>query len=472
VSEPTTGTGLRRVLRQGDLVLFYISAVVGMRWVATAAAAGPSALVIWIIGAAALFVPLAFTVLELSSRYPEEGGVYVWTKRAFGDFSGFMTGWTYWGANLTYVPGLLYFGASTGLHIFGDRFTALQDSGPYFITVALVGLGLTTALNIVGLRLGQWLTNVGAFGTWIPMAALILIGLYAGLRFGSATPITFATIVPSTRLTDLIFWSTIAFAFAGLEAASFMAGEIENPRQTIPRAIMIAGGVAVAIYILGTLAILLALPQHEITGLGGIMDAITVAGNHIGLNGLAPIVALLIVVSVMGAVSLWLAAMARLLFAAGLDHYLPSALGAVHPRFGTPHVALLFQAVVVAICVILGQAGETPKKAYEILVSLGVIAAFFPYLTMFAAMIALQREAAGPDVMRAPGGTPGAIVLGAVGFTTSAATIVLAAIPPAGEPNPGRYLFKVVGLSGVLVLSGALAYTVPYLRHRTARAAA
>ena len=468
MSEPTKGTGLRRVLRLGDLVLFYITAVVGMRWVATAAAAGPSALVIWVIASITLFIPLAFTVLELSSRYPDEGGVYVWTKKAFGDFWGFITGWTYWGSNLTYLPGLLYFGAGTALYIFGTRFAHLQNSAPYFITVALIGLTIAVVLNIVGLQVGKWLTNIGAIGTWIPMTLLIVMGIYAGITFGPATPITSTSLVPSTGFTDLIFWATIAFAFTGLEAGSFMGEEINNPRRTIPRAIGIAGVMVAAIYILGTLAILLALPQEQITGLGGIMDAITATGNRVGLTGLAPLAATLIVVSTMGGVSVWLAAVARLPFVAGIDNYLPAAFGKLHPRFGTPYVALLLQAVVAAICAVLGQAGETPKKAYEILVSLGIIAFFLPYLTMFAAMIKLQSEPAGPDVMRVPGGKPVAILFGAVGFTTSAVAIVLAAIPPAGEPNPGRYLVKVVGLSVLLVLVGVLTYGAGWLRKRRA----
>src|ERR671933_2132999 len=99
---------LRRVLRFRDLLLFYIATTFSLRWVATAAAAGPSALVIWIVAALGLFVPLVFTVLELSSRYPEEGGIYVWSKRAFGPFAAFITGWTYWGSILPYFPRLLY----------------------------------------------------------------------------------------------------------------------------------------------------------------------------------------------------------------------------------------------------------------------------------------------------------------------------------------------------------------------------
>ncbi|MGH7670605.1 MAG: APC family permease [Gemmatimonadaceae bacterium] len=458
--EPTAGTGLRRVLRLWDLVLFYVVAIVGMRWVAVAAAAGPSALLVWAVAGVTLFIPLAFTVLELSSRYPQEGGIYVWTKAAFGDFTGFITGWTYWGANLTYLPGLLYFAASTALYMFGTRFAHLQNSGAYFITAALAGLAFATWLNIAGLQFGKWLSNIGGVTTWIALAVLVVMGFVGWGRFGAATPITATSLLPGTGLKEMIFWATIAFGFSGLEAGSFMGEEIENPRRTIPRAVMIAGLIIPVIYILGTFAILVALPPGQVNGLQGIMDAIVRTGDRIGVTGIGPIAALLIVLSTLGGVGVWLAAPARLPFVAGIDRYLPAAFGRLHPRYGTPYVALLLQAGVAAACAILGQAGETPKKAYDILVSLGIVAYFLPYLAMFAAMIRLQREPAGPEVMRVPGGTPVAVLCGALGFATTAISIVLAAIPPAGEAHPGWYVFKVVGLSALLVLSGVGTYAV------------
>ena len=459
---------LRRVLRVKDLVFFYVTAVLGMRWVATAAAAGPSALVIWVVAAFCLFVPLAFTVIELSSRYPDEGGIYVWTKRAFGDFTGFMTGWTYWGANLTYLPGLLYFTASTALYIFGDRYIHLQNSGTYFIVIAMIGLTIAAAMNIVGLEVGKWLATVGAIGTWLPMALLIVMGVIAGMRYGSATPITPSSLLPATGLREMVFWSTIAFAFTGLEAGSFMGEEIVDPRRSISRAIVISVISITLIYLLGTLAILLALPQAEITGLAGIMDTIVATGRRVGLDGLAPIAAILIVLNTLGGVGVWLAAPARLPFVAGIDNYLPRAFGRLHPKYGTPHIALLLQAGVAAFCAILGQAGETPKQAYEILVSLGVVAFFLPYITMFAAMIRLQREPAGPGVVRPPGGRPVAILLGWTGLATSVAAILLACVPPAGEADGRRYVIKVVGLSALLVASGVLAYAIGSARRRAA----
>ena len=472
MTHPPDKPALRRVLRVKDLVFFYVTAVLGMRWVATAASAGPSALLIWVVAALCLFVPLAFTVIELSSRYPDEGGIYVWTKRAFGDFAGFMTGWTYWGANLTYLPGLLYFAASTALYIFGTRYSHLQDSGNYFIIVALIGLTIAVAMNIVGLEVGKWLATVGAIGTWIPMLLLIGMGLVAWARFGSATPLSASTLLPSTGLRDMVFWSTIAFAFTGLEAGSFMGEEIVEPRRSIPRAVWIAGVSIAAIYILGTLAVMLALPQAEITGLAGIMDAITATGGRIGLTGLAPIAAILIVLNTLGGVGVWLAAPARLPFVAGIDNYLPRAFGKLHPKYGTPHVALLLQAGVAAFCAILGQAGETPKQAYEILVSLGVVAFFLPYIAMFAAMIRLQREPAGPEVVRPPGGRPMAILLGWTGLATSVAAILLACVPPPGEADGRRYVIKVVGLSALLVGSGVVAWVIGNARRRAGDATA
>jgi amino acid transporter len=468
MTHPPDKPSLRRVLRVKDLVFFYVTAVLGMRWLGTAAAAGPSALLIWVVSAVTLFVPLAFTVIELSSRYPDEGGIYVWTKRAFGDFAGFMTGWTYWGANLTYLPGLLYFTASTALYIFGDRYAHLQGNATYFIMVAMVGLVIAAVMNIVGLEVGKWLATIGAIGTWIPMAVLIGMGITAWARYGSATPITVPSLLPSTGLHEMVFWSTIAFAFTGLEAGSFMGEEIVDPRRSIPRAILVAGISITAIYILGTLAILLALPQAEITGLAGIMDAITATGRRIGLPGLAPFAAILIVLNTLGGVGVWLAAPARLPFVAGIDNYLPRAFGKLHPKYGTPHVALLLQAGVAAFCAILGQAGETPKQAYEILVSLGVIAFFLPYIAMFAAMIQLQREPAGPEVVRPPGGRPVAILLGWTGLATSVAAILLACVPPAGEADGRRYVIKVVGLSALLVASGVIAWVVGNARRRAA----
>src|SRR3954468_13556960 len=179
---------LRRSLGFRDLVLFYVVTTWSLRWIATAAAAGPSALVLWILAAALLFVPLVFTVLELSSRYPEEGGLYVWSKRAFGPFAGFLTGWMYWVTNLPNFPGLLYFAAANALFDAGPSAQSLSTSQPYFITVSVIGYSIAGAVNVVGLIIGKWLNNAGALAGWIPFAFLVAFVLYSWNKHGSATP--------------------------------------------------------------------------------------------------------------------------------------------------------------------------------------------------------------------------------------------------------------------------------------------
>ncbi len=445
---------LRRALGFGDLVLFFVVTGFSIRWVATAAAAGPSALVIWLLACATFYVPLMFCVIELSSRYPQEGGLYVWSRRAFGDFAGFMAGWTYWSCNLPYFPALLYFTAGNAIFIGGTRWQHLSNSSAYFISVSLIGLAVATALNVVGLDTGKWLHNLGAVATWVPALILVSIGLFAWARFGAATPITLATLVPSVNLRDIIFWSTIAFALAGVESGPVMGDEIRDARRNIPRALLLAGGLITVTYILATFCLLLALPREEVSELQGAMQAVEKAAGRLEIEGIAPIAAALIAFSGLGGTGAWLAATSRLPFVAGIDRFLPTAFGRLHPRWGTPHVALLLQAFVAALFVFLGQAGTSVKGAYDALVSMSVISYFIPFLFLFGSMIRLQKEAAGPEAIRVPGGKPAAIVLASLGFATTSVSIMLSVIPPENEPNKGLAVVKVVGLCTLLVAIG------------------
>jgi len=451
---------LRRVLTFRDLFLYYLATGFSLRWIATAAAAGPSALVIWLLAALGLFVPLVFSTLELASRYPEEGGIYVWSKRAFGPFAAFMTGWTYWGSNLPYFPGLLYFAAANALFIGGPEWQAWSTNSAYFIAFAMTGLMVAVTMNVVGLNVGKWLNNAGAVAGWIPVGLLIVLGAFAWRRFGSATPMPAASFVPSTGLKDVIFWSTIAFAFGGVESGSTMGEEIEQPRRTVPRAILTAGATMTILYIIGTLSVLVAIPKEQASGLQGIMQAIQAMSARTGVAWIAPLIAVFVTLNAMGGVGGWFAATARLPFVAGIDRFLPRAFGELHPKWGTPYVALLVQAAIAAVFIFLGQAGTNVRGAYDALVSMGIIAYFIPFLFMFAALIVLQKETAGPDVMRVPGGRPVAVFLGALGFFTTAVSIVLACVPPDEEPNKTLAVVKVVGSSLVLVAIGAIIYWI------------
>ncbi len=456
----------KRVLGFRDLVLFYVVTGVSLRWIATAAAAGPSSIVIWIGAWLCFYTPLALSVLELSSRYPNEGGLYVWSKRAFGDFSGFMSAWTYWTSNLPYFPAVLYFAASNILFMRQAAWAHLSNNATFYIVFSLLTLGVATLMNIVGLDVGKWLHNVGAIAMWIPVGIVIVLGLIAWHRFGSATSFTVHSMTPSTHLNDLIFWSALMYAFGGCEAASFMGEEIKNPRRSIPLALLLGGATVAFCYILGTAALLLALPSSEISSLQGLVQAISKTSARLGFPGVLPVTAFLIALSNIGAAGAFLTAVARLPFVAGIDRFLPPAFAALHPRWKTPWVALLTQFFLGALFIFLGQAGTSVKGAYDVLVSMGVIVNFIPFLYLFAAMIKLQRDPAGPDVIRVPGGSTVAKLVAALGLVTTAATIVFCLIPQPDEPNKPLALLKIVGGTGALVLVGVGIYVAGKRRAR------
>lgn len=436
---------LRRSLGLLDVALFFLIACTNLQWVATAAAAGPSSLPVWIIGCLAMFVPLSICVMYLSSRYPEEGGMYVWSKRAFGPFGAFITGWTYWCSNLPYFPALLYFTAGNALYIAGTGGRHLAATPAYYVGVSLAGFTIATLVNVVGLDVGKWLNNAGAISRWVVTLLLIALGVAAWIKFGSATPLTVTTMRPSLQLKDLIFWSVIAFAWTGPEAIPFMAGEIKNPRRTIPRGLIIAAPAIAAVYILGTASVLAALAPAHVSALYGVMQAIEHIAARTGLPALTPVAAVLVTVSCLGSVGVWLGAVARIPFVAGIDHYLPAAFGRIHPRWKSPVVALLTQAGISAVFIVAGQGGTSVKGAYDVLVSATVLITMFPFLFLFASAIKLRD-------------TGGVIIAALIGLVTTVGAMVLAVFPADDEPNKPLAVFKVLGLTLLVLGSGMIFY--------------
>jgi amino acid transporter len=441
-----------------DLVLFYVVTGVSLRWIAAAASIGPSSLVIWLCAWLLFYVPLALSVVELSSRYPVEGGLYVWTKKAFGEGAGFVAAWTYWNSNLPYFPAVLYFAASNALFL-RPSLQRWSHSPMYFVIFAVTALAGLTLINVVGLNIARWSYNLGALAMWAPALIVVVMGLVAWGRFGSATSFSAAAMLPSMHLRDMIFWSTIIFAFGGSESASFLAGEIKNPRRTIPRALLIAGLTIAICYMVGTFCVLLALPSSQISNLDGLVEAIERTAARLGgWHGVTAAAAAMIAISNVGAAAAFLAAAARLPFVAGIDGYLPAVFGRVHPRWRTPYASVLAQGLIGIVFVFLGQAGTSVRGAYDVLVSIGVITYMVPYLFLFAALVRLQREATGPDVMRVPGGKPVAVLLAAVGFCTATFAIVLSLVPAPDEPHKILAVTKVVGAAVLLIGIGAVVY--------------
>lgn len=457
------GTGLHRALNLRDVVLLNVVAIVGLRWLSTAAQIGPSSLVLWLLALLVFFVPSGLTVMELSSRLPGEGGVYLWTKRAFGDGHGFLAGWTYWVNNLVYFPSLLLFVAGVFLFVGGDAWTALGDDPVYNAAFCLAVLWLALGLNLVGLERGKWVQNLGGLGTWVTAALLIVFGVVLWLRSGSATSFQGNLLPDPGSWSTLTFFATMTFGFAGLELAPVMGDEIREPRRTLPRAILLSGLLVAGIYLAGTAVLLAALPGETIDVISGVPQALEILGTMAGVPWLAPAGALLISIGGMGGVGAWVAGTARIPYVVGVDRYLPEALGRVHPRWGTPHVALLTQGVIATLLLLVAVAGSTVEEAYVVLLDMTIVLYFIPFLYLFAALPVVRardvreggREA---RVIRVPGGRAGVWLFAGLGMAATVLSIALAFVPPEGTRNVLLFEAKLVGGCAAFLAVGLVFY--------------
>jgi amino acid transporter len=230
-----------------------------------------------------------------------------------------------------------------------------------------------------------------------------------------------------------------------------MGDEIQNPRRTIPWALLVAGIILVIGYIGGTAAFLFFLPAQAVAGPDGFIHGIELLAARLGLAWILAPMALLVALNSIGGAAGNLSAAARLPFVVGVDRYLPPAFGSIHPRFRTPWIAIGVYGAAGMLVALLGQAGTTVRGAYDLLVSMSVISLFLPYLFLFAAMIRHQFRQAAPHIRRVPGGKPVAIALASMGFISTAITIVLSVIPSADETNKPLAIAKVLGGTALLI---------------------
>ena len=445
-----SGDGFIRALNLRDVVLMNVVAVVGLRWIARGARTGPASVTLWILAWVAFFIPLAVACSALAKRYPEQGGVYSWVRRAFGTGHGFICGWCLWVNNLFYFPSLLLFGAANFAAMGGARWEAVGATRWYAVTFVLAGIWIAAGINIIGLRVGKWLQNAGSLGVWIPVGLLMGCGAFAFARFGSATPFTADSMIPRGNLLDTVgLWSAMCFAFSGFEISSLMGQEIVDPERTIPRGIFIAGAATTVIYIAGSASVLIAVPLSSLKELSGITDAVQLVAGRVGITGLGALTGGLLALNALAGTASWTAGAARVPFAAGVDSAMPKAFARLHPRYRTPYVALIVQSIAASAIflasVFFSVSGRVTsiQEAYDILVNLTILIYFVPYLYLFAAQIRLL-----PDSPRA---------LALLGFAATAISLALTFVPPPGS-NALTYEVNLIAQAGVMIGLGVGLY--------------
>jgi amino acid transporter len=368
---------LNRALRLRDVTMMGVACIVGTRWLATAAHAGPGSVVLFLLAGLLFVVPTAQSVGILAEKRPGVGGQYAWARDDFGQWHGFLAFWLYWVGIASWVPNAALAYVSIAAYAIDP---ALVENRSVIVSAGVAAIWLGVGVNLLGVKVGRWNQNAASVATWLIVVFLIVTAGLVYMRQGAATVLDLR---PSLELETLNFWSQVAFAVTGIELLGMMGGEIKDPGRTIRRAGWTAGLIGVFIYSSATLAILVLQKPESTNIMYGVIQAAQVGTDVLGAGWLVLAMGALSACSMLGQFGGIVSATSRMSFAAAQDGLLPEVFARVHPKWRTPHISMLALAGLATVLLLVMQLGDTMRAAYQELVSMMVLGSFVPFLYVF-----------------------------------------------------------------------------------------
>jgi glutamate:GABA antiporter len=401
-------TGFKKVLRSLDMTLFTVCAILVMDTLAPSAAIGPSSISWWLITLVLFFIPYGLITAELGTMIPEQGGLYVWIKNAFGEKWAARTTWLYWVNVALWMPSVYILFAGMFAQLF------FPEMGLWLqIIIGIAMTWLTVWIGTITLDAGKWIPNLGAI---IKTLIMLVIGVGAFIfaaKNGVANDLSFKSILPEWGA-GLAFLPVIVYNFMGFELMSGASGEMKNPGRDIPRAIIISGALIAVFYLLGTVGILMALPLENLGLISGIIDTLQVLLGSTGFGG-AVVVGLGVAAlfSFLANMVTWTIGANRTAAEAAKEKELPAIFGKEHRIHKTPVGAFLLTGIVsTAVMVLYGFMAGSAEDLFWTLFAFSSMVFLLPYLMLFPAFVKLRKmypTAARP--YKVPGGLAVATIL-------------------------------------------------------------
>jgi len=328
--------GLVRGIRRWDLVAMTINGIIG------AGIFGLPAKVYALIGTYSLlaFVACAGVVIliilcfaEVSSRFEDTGGPYIYARAAFGQSVAFEIGWLIWLARLT------AFGANCNLLVNYLTYFWSSANQPAFRATIIVAVVLVlTVVNLVGIRQAAIVSNIFTIGKLIPILIFIAVGLF----FLNPSAFEFGPAPGSGAFSQSVL--LLVYAFTGFEMATIPAGEVKNPQTNLPYALLIAIAVVGFCYILIQIVCVGTLPE-----LAQSQKPLADAGvRFLGALG-GTIISAGAIISITGNLNVLILSGSRVPFAMAEQKQLPSVIGRIHPTFSTPYIAIVINAILMLV---------------------------------------------------------------------------------------------------------------------------
>jgi len=469
-SSPTAAPGapghaFARVLGRADLLLFSVSAILTIDTLASAASMGVSWFTWWALTMGLFFVPYGLVTAELGAAWPGEGGLYVWVREAMGPRWGSLAAWFYWINNAYWIPSVYMVFAGTFHTIFLKDHVgpALREgAGATWLQagIAIALTWITVGIGIVRLEVSKWIPNLGALvkvALFLALGALGISSLLSG--HPPANDFSLGRFLP--RWSDsLAYLPVLLYNALGFELMSSAGDEMKDPQRDVPRVILLSGLAIAAVYTLGALGILLAVPLPELSLVTGTWDALLVLGRQWGSAG--GVLVLLLGVGFLYAcvanIVTWSLGVNRVAAAAAAEGAAPAVLGRLHPRFDTPWAAFVIMGLISTV-LLVGNAALSSRadNVFWMVFKLSGVCFLVSYLLIFPAFVLLRRRRPErPRPYRMPGGFPAAWLASVFCTALVAMAILLFFRPAPTAEDPAAALRETWLLLGETLLTLAV----------------
>ena len=430
------------------LALMMVASVGSIAQLSDSATFGLGAVTVYLIPAILFLLPVGLVSAELATSH--EGGIFVWVREAFGDRTGFQATWLVFMNSVTLYPSLLSFGAAALATAFGRP--DLAGNGAYMGAVVLVGFWSATWVVSRGMKTTAGLSNLGVgLGTIVPALALILF-MFAWLLDDkpSATPLQLSDVTPPfDGLSSIALVVGTFVAFAGLEVNAVHIKHLKGRPKSYFKAVLSAAALVFVMYMLGSIAISVAVPDATLELTSGASQAFTVYADGFGIPGLSNILSGLLVLGAVAASIAWIAGPSRSMWLVGRAGYLPQRFQKVNKN-DVQMPILMFQGVIVTILSLVFVVAPNTSAAFAVLQDISIILYMGMYVCMFASAIRLRRSQ--PDVAR-PIRIKGLVPIACIGIAAAVSAIVLGLTPPAGYSASPGWVHALIVIVGVAVLA-------------------
>jgi amino acid transporter len=445
--------GRRKVLGLLDVTLFTVSAMLVVDQLTASASVGTGTIAWWILAIVFFLVPYGLITAELATAYPEQGGIYVWVKRAFGRRWAARTTYWYWVNVALWMPSVFLLFAGVFCQLFISGWTD-WPAGKWPQVAIAVGLTwLVVLVGIMRLEIGKWVNNVGAVLKMVIIFSLGAGGIVFAIRHGSANTISGSDLLPSFDVAKS-FLPVIIYLLMGFELVSSMAGEVKEPEKRIPRALLTSGLSIAFLYLFATIGILLALSLTKLELVQGLIDTFEVIFGRTGIAKVAVYgLGIGVLYTYFTNMTTWTMGANRSAVEAANEGELPRVLGREHPQHRTPAAALIITGIIsTAVLVVTALFINTQDNLFFAIFAASSVIFLLPYLLMFPAVVVLRRtDPDTPRPFRMPGGEAGAIAYATITSLVIAAAIVLFVWPEI--PNAPEEWSYTGPLLGIVVLA-------------------